>query len=379
MKMGFELLKEGRRVPNRSPIIKVIGVGGAGNNAVNRMIEMGIHGVQFVAANTDLQVLEASKAEVKLQLGKNVTKGLGAGGRPDIGEKAALESEEEIRDVLADTDMLFITAGLGGGTGTGAAPVIASLAREMGILTVAIVTTPFYFEGDTRWKVAIEGIRNLQGKVDTLIKISNNKLLAELETDMPVVDAFLKADETLHQGIKGISELITKRGYINLDFADIESVMRNAGTAMLGIGIGKKENRAYEASKKAMDSKLLEHPVENASAIILNVSAPRNVTLKEMHLAASVIRQSCSDEVDVKFGLIIDDSIPPDEMRVTLIATGYEPSEAWLTSEEEIPTVFKLGLGEFINWNVENGEEESKEDFVNSDGLEDKDGEVQDI
>jgi len=377
--MGFELLKEGRRVPNRSPIIKVIGVGGAGNNAVNRMIEMGIHGVQFVAANTDLQVLEASKAEVKLQLGKNVTKGLGAGGRPDIGEKAALESEEEIRDVLADTDMLFITAGLGGGTGTGAAPVIASLAREMGILTVAIVTTPFYFEGDTRWKVAIEGIRNLQGKVDTLIKISNNKLLAELETDMPVVDAFLKADETLHQGIKGISELITKRGYINLDFADIESVMRNAGTAMLGIGIGKKENRAYEASKKAMDSKLLEHPVENASAIILNVSAPRNVTLKEMHLAASVIRQSCSDEVDVKFGLIIDDSIPPDEMRVTLIATGYEPSEAWLTSEEEIPTVFKLGLGEFINWNVENVEEESKEDFVNSDGLEDKDGEVQDI
>ncbi len=377
--MGFELLKEGRRVPNRSPIIKVIGVGGAGNNAVNRMIEMGIHGVQFVAANTDLQVLEASKAEVKLQLGKNVTKGLGAGGRPDIGEKAALESEEEIRDVLADTDMLFITAGLGGGTGTGAAPVIASLAREMGILTVAIVTTPFYFEGDTRWKVAIEGIRNLQGKVDTLIKISNNKLLAELETDMPVVDAFLKADETLHQGIKGISELITKRGYINLDFADIESVMRNAGTAMLGIGIGKKENRAYEASKKAMDSKLLEHPVENASAIILNVSAPRNVTLKEMHLAASVIRQSCSDEVDVKFGLIIDDSIPPDEMRVTLIATGYEPSEAWLTSEEEIPTVFKLGLGEFINWNVENVEEESKEDFMDPDRLEDKDGEVQDI
>ncbi|MCD6462746.1 MAG: cell division protein FtsZ [Thermotogae bacterium] len=377
--MGFELLKEGRRVPNRSPIIKVIGVGGAGNNAVNRMIEMGIHGVQFVAANTDLQVLEASKAEVKLQLGKDVTKGLGAGGRPDIGEKAALESEEEIRDVLADTDMLFITAGLGGGTGTGAAPVIASLAREMGILTVAIVTTPFYFEGDTRWKVAIEGIRNLQGKVDTLIKISNNKLLAELETDMPVVDAFLKADETLHQGIKGISELITKRGYINLDFADIESVMRNAGTAMLGIGIGKKENRAYEASKRAMDSKLLEHPVENASAIILNVSAPRNVTLKEMHLAASVIRQSCSDEVDVKFGLIIDDSIPPDEMRVTLIATGYEPSEAWLTSEEEIPTVFKLGLGEFINWNVENVEEESKEDFMDPDRLEDKDGEVQDI
>ena len=218
--MGFELLKEGRRVPNRSPIIKVIGVGGAGNNAVNRMVEMGIHGVQFVAANTDLQVLEASKAEVKLQLGKNVTKGLGAGGRPDIGEKAALESEEEIRDVLADTDMLFITAGLGGGTGTGAAPVIASLAREIGILTVAIVTTPFYFEGDTRWKVAIEGIRNLQGKVDTLIKISNNKLLAELETDMPVVDAFLKADETLQMvqsaGGKGL--------VIQCDVRNIDSI-----------------------------------------------------------------------------------------------------------------------------------------------------------
>ncbi|MDI3515945.1 MAG: cell division protein FtsZ [Thermotogota bacterium] len=347
--MGFELLNESKRLPKMSPTIKVIGVGGAGNNAVNRMVESGIHGVEFVAVNTDLQVLEACKAEKKVQIGKNITRGLGAGGRPDIGEQAALESEEEIREVLQDTDMLFVTAGLGGGTGTGAAPVIARLAKEIGALTVAVVTTPFYFEGNARWRVAIDGLKKLRENVDTLIKISNNKLLSEYEADLPVVEAFMKADETLHQGIKGISELITKRGYINLDFADVDSVMRGAGAAMLGIGVGKGENRAFEAAKKAMNSKLLEHPVDNASAIILNVSAPRNVTLKEMHLAASVIRQSCSDDVDVKFGLIIDDSIPEDEMRVTLIATGYELDESFYMSEEEIPTVLKLGLADFIS------------------------------
>lgn len=368
--MGFELMNEAKRLPKMSPTIKVIGVGGAGNNAVNRMVESGIHGVEFVAINTDLQVLEACKAEKKLQIGKNITRGLGAGGRPDIGEQAGLESEDEIRDILQDTDMLFVTAGLGGGTGTGATPVIARFAREFGILTVAVVTTPFYFEGNARWRVAIDGLKRLRDNVDTLIKISNNKLLSEYETDLPVVEAFMKADETLHQGIKGISELITKRGYINLDFADIDSVMRGAGTAMLGIGVGKGENRAFEAAKKAMSSKLLEHPVDNASAIVLNVSAPRNVTLKEMHLAASVIRQSCSDDVDVKFGLIIDDTIPEDEMRVTLIATGYELDETFYTSEEEIPTVYKLGLADFIpqsSKRQQQSEEEEEELGVSED------------
>lgn len=348
--MPFEITEDTNkeRKIKRVPTIKVMGVGGAGNNAITRMIESGIKDVTFVAANTDLQVLEASQADVTIQLGAETTRGLGAGGYPEIGEKAAEESKPEIQEILDGTDLLFITCGMGGGTGTGATPVIAKTAKEMQILTVSIVTTPFYFEGNSRWRIATEGLQKLHSNVDTLIRISNNKLLEELPPDTTIPEAFLKADETLHQGVKGISELITKRGYINLDFADVEAVMRDAGPAMLGIGIGKGENRAEDAARMAMDSKLLEQPVKNASSIILNVSAPKNVTMKEMHAAASVIRQGCSEEADVKFGLIIDDSVPEDELRVTLIATGFEEPDNLLFSDNDIPAIYRSGLDEFL-------------------------------
>jgi len=333
--------EEEKKQRRGKPIIKVIGIGGAGNNAINRMVDAGIEGVIFIAANTDLQVLEISKADILIPLGND---GMGAGGEPQKGEQATVESKDKIVENLKDADMLFITAGLGGGTGTGGAPVIAEIARELGILTVAIVTTPFYFEGNKRWKIAMEGLQKLKGKVDTLIKISNNKLLEEVDEDMTTIDAFKKADETLMQGIRGISELITKRGYINLDFADINAVMRGAGTAMLGIGIGKGDNRAIDAARNAMESRLLEQPVENATAIILNISAPENVKLKEMHMAAAIIKQKCSDEADVRLGLIIDDSINDDEMRVTLIATGFEEDDKGLFPDNDIPAIYRMGL-----------------------------------
>jgi cell division protein FtsZ len=345
--VAFEIYDESlikndeKRQPKRKPIIKVIGIGGAGNNAINRMVDAGIDGVVFVAANTDLQVLENCKADVLIPLGKD---GMGAGGEPQRGEQATLESKEKIVESLEDADMLFITAGLGGGTGTGGAPVVAEIAKEMGILTVAIVTTPFYFEGNKRWKIAMEGLSKLKGRVDTLIKISNNKLLEEVDDETTTIEAFRKADETLMQGIRGISELITKRGYINLDFADINAVMRGAGTAMLGIGIGKGENRAIDAAKNAMESRLLEQPVENATAIILNISAPENVKLKEMHMAAAIIKQKCSEQADVRLGLIIDDSISDDEMRVTLIATGFEEGEKEVFQDNDIPAIYRMGL-----------------------------------
>lgn len=347
--MAFELGKSkttnaDKFTKKRVPVIKVVGVGGAGNNAINRMVEIGIRDVTFIAVNTDVQVLEENKADIKIQIGEKRTRGLGAGGDPRTGEEAAQESREELEQMLQDTDMLFITAGFGGGTGTGATPVIAEIAKSMGILTVAVITTPFYFEGKERWSTAIEGLKRLRKSVDTLIRISNNKLLEELPSDVTVVNAFLKADETLHQGVKGISELITKRGYINLDFADVESVMRDAGAAMLGIGIGKGTNRAMEAAKRAMESKLMDRPVENAGAIILNISAPKTVQLREMHAAAAIIRQSCSEDADVKFGLIIDDELAQDEMRVTLIATGFDEEDSYLFPESEIPAVYRMGL-----------------------------------
>ncbi len=346
--MGFELDAGERKVERRSavrlPIIKVMGVGGAGNNAVNRMIELGIHGVTFVAVNTDAQVLEANLAEIKLQIGEEITKGLGAGGNPEIGKMAAQESKDKIRDVLEDTDMLFITAGFGGGTGTGASPVIAEIAREMGILTVAIVTTPFYFEGKNRWKAAVEGLKSMKGKVDTLIRISNNKLFEELPKDIEVNQAFLKADEILHQGVKGISELITKRGLINLDFADIESVMRNAGAALLGIGVGRGENRAVDAARAAMESKLIDYPIEDARAMILNITAPPNLRLNEIQTATMIIRQSTNEDVDVKFGMMYDEDMPEDELKVILIATNFEDEDRILIPDEDIPSLFWSGF-----------------------------------
>ncbi len=339
--MGFVLDKSEEDL-KMYPTIKVMGVGGAGNNAVNRMVELGIHGVEFIAVNTDVQVLEASKAPTKLQIGRKVTRGLGAGGDPKKGEEAAQESADEIRKILEGTDMLFIAAGFGGGTGTGASPVIASIAKEMNILTVAIVTTPFFFEGKSRWLNAIEGLKNIKGKVDTLIRISNNKLLEE--PDIEITQAFLMADSVLHQGVKGISELITKRGIINLDFADIESVMRDAGAALLGIGVGKGDNRALVAARMAMQNKLVDYPIEDARAMVLNVTAPKNAKMSEINVAMTFIRQNTSEDTDIMFGLMYDEEIPEDEMKIILIATRFEEDERILIPDEDIPAIFWKGI-----------------------------------
>ncbi len=342
--MGFELDKTERESTGKAvlPIIKVMGIGGAGNNAINRMIELGIHGVEFIAVNTDVQVLEANKAPVKIQIGEKVTRGLGAGGNPEIGRKAAEESVEAIKEVLKDTDMLFITAGFGGGTGTGAAPVVAEIARELGILTVAIVTTPFFFEGPKRWATAVNGLKEIKDKVDTLIRISNNKLLEE--PDVEISRAFLMADEILHQGVKGISELITKRGMINLDFADIESVMRNAGAALLGIGVGKGENRASEAVRNAMESKLVDYPIEDARTMIVNLTAPPNAKMSELNTAMMLIKQHTSEDTDIILGLMYDEELDQDEMRITLIATRFEEDERILIPDEDVPAIFWKGI-----------------------------------
>ncbi|HOK34044.1 MAG TPA: cell division protein FtsZ [Fervidobacterium sp.] len=346
--MPFMIEKESKQVSSERipgvPILKVIGVGGAGCNAINRMAEVGIKGVTLISVNTDAQVLEVSKADIVVQIGEKLTKGLGAGGNAKVGEEAALEDRKKLEDILHGTDMLFITAGFGGGTGTGAAPVIAEIAKTLGILTVAIVTMPFFFEGTPRWNTAREGIAKMAGKVDTLIKISNNKLLEELSPSTTIVDAFSTADEILHQGVKGISDLIMKRGYINLDFADIESVMRNAGNAMLGIGIGKGEKRVYDATRKALDNKFLDYPIENAKSLILNISAPRNSTLQEMQEAAMIVKQTCSEDADMKFGMVIDDELSDDEMRVTVIATKFDTEDNSEKQAEDIPAIYKFGL-----------------------------------
>jgi cell division protein FtsZ len=344
MNMGFELDREKREETGRAvlPVIKVMGVGGAGNNAINRMIELGIHGVDFIAVNTDVQVLEANKAPIKVQIGEKITRGLGAGGNPEVGKKAAEESIDRIKEILKDTDMLFIAAGFGGGTGTGAAPVIAEAAKEMGILTVAIVTTPFFFEGPKRWATAIEGLKEIKDKVDTLIRISNNKLLEE--PDVEISKAFLMADEILHQGVKGISELITRRGVINLDFADIESIMRNAGAALLGIGVGKGEDRATEAVRNAMESKLVDYPIEDARTMIVNLTAPPNAKMKELNTAMMLIKQHTSDDTDIILGLMYDKDLSEDEIRITLIATRFEEDERILIPEEEVPAIYWFGI-----------------------------------
>ncbi len=343
--MGFELAKESREnVEGKAilPVIKVMGVGGAGNNAINRMMELGIHGVEFIAVNTDVQVLEVSKAPVKVQIGEKVTRGLGAGGNPDVGREAAQESADQMREILKDTDMLFIAAGFGGGTGTGAAPVIAEIAGEMKILTVAIVTTPFFFEGPKRWATAINGLRDIKDKVDTLIRISNNKLLEE--PDIEISKAFLMADEVLHQGVKGISELITRRGVINLDFADIESVMRDAGAALLGIGVGKGENRASEAVRNAMESKLVDYPIEDARKMIVNLTAPPNAKMSELNTAMMLIKQHTSEDTDIVLGLMHDEALDEDEMRITLIATKFEEDERILIPDEDVPAIYWRGI-----------------------------------
>lgn len=303
--------------------IKVIGVGGGGSNAVNRMIEEGVSGVEFVVANTDVQALEASRAETKIQLGPKLTKGLGAGSNPEVGTKAAQESEQDIAESLAGADMVFVTAGMGGGTGNGAAPVVARIAKEQGALTVGVVTRPFTFEGPRRGRYAAEGLAKLKENVDTLIVIANNRLLEIVDKKAPMMEAFKEADNVLRQGVQGISDLIINPGFINLDFADVKTVMSNQGTALMGIGAANGENRASEATKKAISSPLLEAEITGAEQVLLNITGGPDMSLFEAQAASDVVSQAAGTEVNIIFGTSIDMEMN-EEVRVTVIATGIE-------------------------------------------------------
>src|SRR5579872_7321111 len=305
-------------------VIKVVGVGGGGTNAVNRMVDAGLRGVEFIAANTDAQALQMCDADIKLNIGHESTKGLGAGANPDVGLAAASESRDDIKEALKGADMVFVTAGEGGGTGTGAAPVIAEIAKnEIGALTVGVVTRPFEFEGSQRGRQAIEGIERLREVVDTLIVIPNEKLLAVVERRTSMLDAFREADNVLRQGVQGITDLITIPGLINLDFADVRTIMQDAGSALMGIGTAAGENRCGEAAKAAISSPLLEESVEGATGILLNITGGHDLGLFEVNEAAEIVQSAADQNSNIIFGAVIDDSMG-DEVRVTVIATGFD-------------------------------------------------------
>ncbi|MEH7011933.1 cell division protein FtsZ [Neobacillus niacini] len=302
--------------------IKVIGVGGGGNNAVNRMIEHGVQGVEFIAVNTDAQALNLSKAEVKMQIGSKLTRGLGAGANPEVGKKAAEESKEQLEDALRGADMVFVTAGMGGGTGTGAAPVIAQIARDLGALTVGVVTRPFTFEGKKRSNQAAGGIGAMKEAVDTLIVIPNDRLLEIVDKSTPMLEAFREADNVLRQGVQGISDLIAVPGLINLDFADVKTIMSNKGSALMGIGMATGENRATEAAKKAISSPLLETSIDGAQGVLMNITGGSNLSLYEVQEAADIVATASDQEVNMIFGSVINEN-HKDEIIVTVIATGF--------------------------------------------------------
>ncbi len=310
--------------------IKVIGVGGAGNNAVNRMIEAEIKGVEFIAVNTDRQALQKSKAPTKIQIGEKITRGLGAGANPDIGAQAAEESRSEIGEALRGADMVFVTAGMGGGTGTGAASIVAGTAKEMGILTIAVVTKPFTFEGKKRLAQAERGVDSLKGKVDSLVVIPNDKLLQIIDRKTSIVEAFKMADDVLRQGVQGISDLIAIEGLVNLDFADVKTIMLNRGMAHMGIGRASGENRAEDAAKQAIQSPLLETSIEGARGVIINITGGSDLGLQEINTAAELVQRSVDPEANIIWGSVIDESLG-DEIVITVIATGFE-TEQPLTS-----------------------------------------------
>lgn len=316
---------------NSGAVIKVIGVGGGGGNAVNRMIEENVKGVEFIVVNTDVQALRASKAETVIQLGPKFTRGLGAGSQPEVGQKAAEESEEAVREALEGADMVFITAGMGGGTGTGAAPIVARIAKEIGALTVGVVTRPFTFEGPKRGRYAAEGIAKLKENVDTLLIISNNRLLEVVDKKTPMLQAFREADNVLRQGVQGISDLITAPGYVNLDFADVKTVMANQGTALMGIGVASGEERVVEATKRAISSPLLETSIDGAEQVLLNITGGLDMTLFEAQDAADIVAHAASGDVNIILGTSINEELG-DEIRVTVIATGIDPSKRENTS-----------------------------------------------
>jgi cell division protein FtsZ len=308
--------------------IKVIGIGGGGSNAVNRMIEAGIEGIEFLVANTDLQALKRSRAPIKIQLGSRLTKGLGAGADPGVGREAALEDTDKIIEVLEGADMVFVTTGLGGGTGTGAAPIIASLATELDALTVAVVTKPFHFEGRRRMQQADQGLRELRECVDTVITIPNERLLHTVDRGVSLADSFKVADDVLRQAVQGISDLITVPGLINLDFADVKSIMQGMGMALMGAGRATGENRAIEATQQAISSPLLEEAtIQGAKGVLINITGGPDLTLFEVNAASSIIRESADDDANIIFGAVIDETLT-DEMKITVIATGFDKEVA---------------------------------------------------
>jgi cell division protein FtsZ len=325
---------------NYLAVLKVVGVGGGGSNAVNRMVDAGLSGVEFIAANTDAQALLVVDTDVKVQIGAESTRGLGAGADPEIGKEAAHESRDELKEVLKGADMVFVTAGEGGGTGTGGAPIVAEIARELGALTVGVVTRPFGFEGRRRAEQAHRGIEELRDRVDTLIVIENDRLLQVVEKRTSILEAFRMADDILRQGVQGITDLITVPGIVNLDFADVRAIMNEAGSALMGIGAASGENRAAEAAHTAVSSPLLESSIEGATGVLLNVTGPPEMGLFEVNEAAEVVTSAADQNANVIFGAVIDESLK-DEVRVTVIATGFGAGamrrRRRIETEEEAP------------------------------------------
>ena len=335
--------------------IRVIGVGGGGCNAVNRMIEAGLKGVKFVAVNTDAQALLESNAEDKLQIGNKLTKGLGAGSDPEVGKKAAEEDREKLKKLIEGADMVFITAGMGGGTGTGASPVIAEIAKESDALTIAVVTRPFLFEGSKRGEIAEQGIRELRNKVDALIVVPNQRLIEINENKLALDEAFKLADEVLLNGVRGISDLITLKGVINLDFADVKTIMKNAGTALMGIGSGNGEDRAVKAAANAISSKLLETSIKGAKRVLMNFVASRDLRMDEVNEAAEYVRKETAPDSHIIWGFRYDDNFK-DEVRITVIATGFETSEY----AEELSELEEIEMGPSDGDNGSSGRKKRK-------------------
>lgn len=302
--------------------IKVVGVGGCGNSVINRMVEAKMKGVEFIAVNTDVQALHVSKANSRIQIGKTITRGLGAGMDPDMGKKAAEENQNEIREALKGADMVFITCGMGGGTGTGGGPIVADISRDLGALTIAVITKPFSFEGAQRKQIAEKGAGELKDKVDSIITIPNDRLLQTIDKRTSLLDAFMVADEVLHHGVRGISELITVPGLINVDFADVKAIMENTGSSLMGIGIGKGENRAVEAAKEAIESPLLDLSIDGAKGILFTIVGPSDMSMHEVNEAARVITESSDPAAKIIFGAIMDESLS-DQMKITVVATDF--------------------------------------------------------
>jgi len=358
--------------------IKVVGVGGGGGNALSFMVtEGGINGVEFIAVNTDAQALLNNKATVKIQIGENLTKGLGSGGDPEVGRQAAEESKEKLKEDLDGADMIFLACGEGGGTGTGAAPVIAEIAKESGALTIAVVTKPFDFEGSKRKFSADEGIMRLKEKVDTLIVVPNQRILNIIDKKTPILEAFKKIDEVLHQGVKGIAELITTPGLINVDFADIRSIMQGSGTALMGVGIGSGDKRAIAAIKQAISSPLLDISIEGAKGVLFNVVGGQDLTMAEVDEAASVIAKSIDPDADIIFGAVIDDKMM-DQIKVTIIATKFDDNRLKLfrfkksedADKESAFTKTLSGEEKNLNNNMDKEEINNDEEFIDDDSSE---------